>query len=552
VQIGLVRIRGGKCVGQFNEFMNPEHKLSQWSKENLLNSEGKELTDAWLQDQPPWNEVLERALEFIDDCPIVGGQNCQFDIGVMLHSLRRKKKDGTAIGESRWKVKGHVDSLYITQVIMAQAIAAHQPIVLPDNYKLKTLHEHFGRGPFLAHDAAADSLASWCVMCAALDRHRDMQLLSQEQAQFLEQALQGNSMFITGGAGTGKSFLLRIIVEVMKMRGKHCAVLSPTGVASLNVKGATINSFFGIGIPIKWHDFINIQKPEKNRNLTLLTQQDTQDSHKTNITIVLDEISMVSAEMLDLIDANVRAAREEPGKPFGGLQILMFGDFFQLPPVVTQSNGDLQHPLTNGDLQHPFTNAGFAFESHFWNELQPHFCSLQKSYRQEDKSPFFEALNRIRVGELNEDDKKMLTQPKSAPSTALVPATKLFSLTHGVQHANDIELQKLPGTEVKFRATDTPGVPKNMQPPAELRLKIGARVMLVKNLDPSRGLVNGACGTVVDFLPLRTPTLPFPHPAPSPIPCKLYVSNINVDTTSKSLEEVFAPCVHRLASPRWS
>jgi DNA polymerase III epsilon subunit-like protein len=159
----MVRIRGGERVGHFMEFMNPGKPLSDWSRQNLRDSDGNLLTDAWLASKRPYEEVLHDALNFLGDTLIVGGQNCNYDVGVMLHSLRRMGQAG------RWKVTSHVDSLFV-----AKAVMLGQPDA-PDNFKLETLNRHFGLPEFAAHDAAEDSYASWLVLRATLQRGHAMQ-----------------------------------------------------------------------------------------------------------------------------------------------------------------------------------------------------------------------------------------------------------------------------------------------------------------------------------------------------------------------------------------
>ncbi len=208
---------------------------------------------------------------------------------------------------------------------------------------------------------------------------------------------------------------------------------------------------------------------------------------------------MVSAEMLDLIDAQIRAARSQPDRPFGGLQVIMFGDFFQLPPIQDDA------AVADGSV-HPeriYTSAGLAFQSYFWKELQPEFCNLQRSFRQQDDQPFLDALQRIRLGQLNAHDRALLCAPKaqmqSSQASGIVP-TKLFCKKKDVEDDNAVELAKLPGHQVTYIAHDSAKeTGKGIHPPRELHLKIGAQVMLVKNLDVKRGLVNGSRGVVVGF-----------------------------------------------------
>ena len=502
VQIGMVRIRGGAEVGRFMSFMNPGFPLSSWSLKTLKDRHGHPLTDAWLATQPPYNQVLSDAMAFLGATSIVGGQNCQFDVAVMRHSLKR-------MGElEQWRVSGHVDSCFI-----AKAVFRGQP-ACPPNFKLETLAAFFGLPAFAAHDAAEDSLASWCVLRATLERGQVLQdqgawgrlpalpplvtpnvTLSAEQLQLQQRALQGRNMFITGGAGTGKSFLLTSIVAKMHaQRGQRsCVVLSPTGAAAVLVKGRTIHSFFNLGKPsYTWASFLNIQT---GRNSAWL---------KTDLTcIIFDEISMVSAEMLDLIDAHVRAARARPDQPFGGLQVIMFGDFFQLPPIWAKDNGGggAAEVQASSGSNRPFMNTGFAFESHFWKQLQPEFCNLKRSFRQKDDQPFLNALERIRFGELNPEDRQLLCAPKvpRPTQTSDIVPTKLFSHGIDVRKANAEELAKLPGHQVSFCAHDSKPIYYEIQPPEVLDLKVGAQVMLVKNLDVQKGLVNGSRGVVVGF-----------------------------------------------------
>ena len=496
VQIGMVRVKGGVEVGRFMEFMNPGKPLEKWARENLRDSEGNPLTESWLQSKRPYEQVLCDALSFLGETSIVGGQNCSFDIEVMRDSLQR-------MGElDRWRPSGHVDSLFI-----ARAVFQGQP--LPSSFKLERLAQFFGLPPFAAHDAAEDSLASWYVLRATLQRGQIMQeqgawaplpslpplltpnvALSPEQMQFQALALQGRNMFITGGAGTGKSFLLNSIVAQMQLqRGpKSCVVLSPTGAAAVLVNGRTIHSFFSLGIPKTWGDFQSVQTGKNSSCLKHLK------------CIVFDEISMVSAEMMDLLDANVRAALGKPDEPFGGLQVLMFGDFFQLPPIPIHASDSKSSEVGFSEKQ--YLNLGLAFQSHCWKQLQPQFCNLKRSFRQKDDQIFLDALERIRTGVLSPEDRSMLMAPK-APShssevLSIVP-TKLFNFTVDVDKTNAAELAKLPGPCVSTLARDSRRVNMSTNPPENLHLKIGAQVMLVKNLDVQKGLVNGSRGVVVGF-----------------------------------------------------
>ena len=186
-----------------------------------------------------------------------------------------------------------------------------------------------------------------------------------------------NSMFVTGRAGTGKSTLLRLFRKATK---KKIVVLAPTGIAALNVQGQTIHSFFGFPPkPLAPHEI----KKRKNRSL-----------YKRLEVLVIDEISMVRADMLDNIDRFLRINRENPA-PFGGVQMVFFGDLFQLPPVIAS---DVEQMLFQMYYESPY-----FFSANVMQEAEFEYVELRKIYRQEGRH-FLRLLEAVRLNQIDHDD----------------------------------------------------------------------------------------------------------------------------------------------------
>ncbi|GAA6009624.1 hypothetical protein JCM11491_001037 [Sporobolomyces phaffii] len=300
----------------------------------------------------------------------------------------------------------------------------------------------------------------------------------------------GKSVFFTGSAGTGKSVLLREIISSLKRKHRGnadaVAVTASTGMAACNIGGTTIHSFAGIGIGIESAQKL-IDKVKKNRNANAKWQRCK--------VLVVDEVSMVDGILFDKL-AEIGAALKKRGgkstvataKPFGGIQLVVTGDFFQLPPV------------TKG-------TPTFAFEAKSWKSSIDHTVNLTQVFRQKDTS-FIDMLNEMRFGQLSTQSiakfKALCREPKY---TGIEP-TELFPMRHQVDLANQNRLRALKGEEYVFKAEDWAGdkTPEQMKTdtylnnfmaPERLVLKVGAQVMLIKNLDTT--LVNGTVGTVVGF-----------------------------------------------------
>jgi ATP-dependent DNA helicase PIF1 len=285
------------------------------------------------------------------------------------------------------------------------------------------------------------------------------------------------NLFITGRAGTGKSTLLHLFRNTTR---KKCVVLAPTGVAALNVQGQTIHSFFGF--PGKFFGPEDIKK-RKDRRLYLKME-----------VLIIDEISMVRAEMMDHIDRFLRINREN-AEPFGGVQLVVFGDLFQLPPVV--ASPEEQHFFqTYYDSPYFFSAKIFRENDPLFGTFELEMMELTKVYRQEARH-FVRLLDAVRLGEIDYDDLEDLNVRHVKNFNEKSYFITLSPRNAVVDEINSRELRNLIDAEFSFVAELT-GAFDAKQAPAEpiLKLKLGAQVMFVKN-DPKREFVNGTIGKIV-------------------------------------------------------
>ncbi len=282
------------------------------------------------------------------------------------------------------------------------------------------------------------------------------------------------SLFVTGKAGTGKSTLLSHFCSNTK---KKPVVLAPTGVAALNVKGQTIHKFF--------HFYIDVT-PEKIR--TKKTKPRNPKLYKKLKTIIIDEVSMVRADLLDCIDVFLRMYGPDAAKPFGGVQMIFVGDLYQLPPVITAPEKE----IFNGHYKTPY-----FFSAHVLRDAELEIVELEKVYRQKDQH-FVDLLNRIRNNSVEESDIEHLNsrfQPGYAPSGKEF----YISLTTTNQKADEINAQHLAALKGKMHGSSAAikgDFGKEYYPTAtELKFKVGAQIMLVNN-DQDRRWVNGSIGVI--------------------------------------------------------
>ena len=291
----------------------------------------------------------------------------------------------------------------------------------------------------------------------------------------------GHTTFLTGPAGSGKSFVLREYVAYLRRHNIRYAVTASTGIASTHINGTTIHSWSGLGVK----DAINkyeLDAMEEKQNLY-------KRYNETSVVIV-DEVSMLSSPFLDMFDQACKHMRRN-AEPFGGLQIIFCGDFFQLPPIVKF-----------GDV-----NKALAYNSHAWKESKPVTCYLTEQHRQDD-DVLTKILDQIRKGDIDEFVWENLSERSSENGENSFAYDeehiKLYTHNVDVDSINAQAYEKLEGKEKvyqmihKGKAKLVEALKKNCLADETLRLKIGAKIICIKN-DIERKYVNGSMGVVVDF-----------------------------------------------------
>jgi len=296
-----------------------------------------------------------------------------------------------------------------------------------------------------------------------------------KQGLALEIMLSGESVLLTGSAGAGKTFVLNQFIRIAKNEGKHVSVTATTGLAATHLGGTTIHSWSGIGINDELQPGF-IEYVAKGRREII---------EKTDV-LIIDEVSMLHDYRLDMVDEVCRVVRKKD-EPFGGIQLIMSGDFFQLPPI---NRGDSRA-------------GGFVVNSKVWQELDPVIIYLSEQYRQDDEE-LLDILNSMRSGDLHRHHAEKLLKRVDIQPTGDDLMTELHTVNIDVDKINDKQLNLLEGDELFYTQTTTGGknyveaLQRSVLAPATLRLKKGALVMAIKNsLD--RKYVNGSLGVVIDF-----------------------------------------------------
>lgn len=291
------------------------------------------------------------------------------------------------------------------------------------------------------------------------------------------------SLFLTGKAGTGKSTFLRYVSKTTKK--KH-VILAPTGIAAINAGGSTLHSFFRIPFhPLLPNDN---QYSTKNIRKTLKYSSNHVKLIRELELIIIDEISMVRADIIDFIDKVLRTYCRNSREPFGGKQLLLVGDIFQLEPVLKEDDRRL--------LQ-PFYVSSYFFSAKIFQEMQLVSIELRKVYRQTD-CKFIGILDRIRCNSANDSDLQTLNTRVNAitrkKDSNLV--ITLASRRDTVDYINDQQLAQLDGNSSVFNGTIRGDFPETSLPtPMELEIKPGAQVIFIKN-DKEKRWVNGTLGVV--------------------------------------------------------
>lgn len=324
------------------------------------------------------------------------------------------------------------------------------------------------------------------------------------QAQAFKILKSGRSVFLTGSAGTGKTFLLNKFIAYLKKKNINIGVTASTGIAATHIDGRTIHSWSGMGIKDKLTD----------KEIGQLLRKDKLHARiKETKVLIIDEISMLDASRLDLLDSICKAAKESE-LPFGGIQVIMCGDFFQLPPVDSRRE-----------------NPALAYESLVWKNSDIKTCYLDRQYRQNDLK-FIGILNNIRNNEANEDTlTKLKARLHQAISLKTINPIKLYTHNVDVDVVNNHELSKIPGEEFNYEMLShgpkelVKVLKKNCLAPEHFSLKVGAMVIFVKN-NFSQGYVNGTLGKVIGFDKFDFPIVE-----------KESGDKITVTTTSWNIEE---------------
>lgn len=312
--------------------------------------------------------------------------------------------------------------------------------------------------------------------------------LQNEELQNALQIIQytHRSLFLTGKAGTGKSTFLRYIAANTKK--KH-VVLAPTGIAAINAGGSTLHSFFKL-------PFYPLLPNDSKYSVRNLRNTMKYNSEKIKLLrevelIIIDEISMVRADIIDFIDKILRVYNRNMREPFGGKQLLLVGDIYQLEPVVREDDKKLLSP---------FYSSNFFFDAKVFYQFQLVSIELKKVYRQSDPV-FINILDHIRTNQVANSDLIKLNERVGATldegDSRL--AITLSTRRDTVDFINENKLKELPGAPTLFRGTIEGEFPENSLPtPMELYLKTGAQVIFIKN-DIDHQWVNGTLGTIIGF-----------------------------------------------------
>jgi len=299
-----------------------------------------------------------------------------------------------------------------------------------------------------------------------------------------EQALQilktGANVFLTGEPGSGKTHTINNYIAWLRERGVEPSITASTGIAATHVGGMTIHAWSGIGIKRSLSDW-DLE--------ALLEREPLVRRVRMAHVLIIDEVSMLDAHTLTMVDSAVRTLRGNE-RPFGGLQVIFVGDFFQLPPVPSR------------DPERSREGSKFAFESPAWNEANPLHCYLNEQHRQ-DYDIFLELLGALRAGKLTGKHKDALRARAEFPEDGDL-STRLYPHNADVDRINDEALSKIdaPAKVFKMRSEGAKALVESLKrgclSPETLALKDGAAVMFTRN-NFEHGYVNGTLGTVTGF-----------------------------------------------------
>ncbi len=298
--------------------------------------------------------------------------------------------------------------------------------------------------------------------------------MTQQEALLILQT--GANVFLTGSPGSGKTHTINAYVAWLKERGIEPAITASTGIAATHIHGTTIHSWSGIGIS----EYLSAELIDRIASKEHVAKR----IQKTQV-LIIDEVSMLSGNVLSMVDAVCREIRQQD-RAFGGMQVVLVGDFFQLPPIAKRGS-----------------STSFAFESDAWRSLNPLVCYLEEQHRQEDPV-LLSILTAIREGSWDESHVSHVMRRETEGDALEDEVPRLYTHNEDVDRINDEQLARLKGASRTYHMEES-GAPTLVEAlkrgclsPEHLMLKEGALVMCTKN-NPVLGFANGTLGQVVKF-----------------------------------------------------
>ncbi|MBI3306015.1 AAA family ATPase [Candidatus Nomurabacteria bacterium] len=313
------------------------------------------------------------------------------------------------------------------------------------------------------------------------------------QSQALNILKTGANVFLTGEPGAGKTHTINNFVSYLRAADIEPAITASTGIAATHIGGMTIHSWSGIGVRPKLdkYDLDKIASSEYIAKRVCRTK-----------VLIIDEVSMLSANMLDMVDMVCREIKQS-SEPFGGIQIILVGDFFQLPPIVKRDDFLKKQNSLIAEVGLPQSNRIFAYEGGSWQRARLVVCYLSEQYRQDD-SDFLSVLGAIRANNILENHLSHINARQIDADDMPENTTKLFSHNINVDGVNNNELAKLDEEAKTFKMNESgneaivASLKKSCLSPEKLELKVGAVVMCTKN-NPKERFVNGTIGVIAGY-----------------------------------------------------
>lgn len=306
-------------------------------------------------------------------------------------------------------------------------------------------------------------------------------------------------MFLTGEPGSGKTHTINAYVAWLRERGIEPAITASTGIAATHIGGTTIHSWSGLGVRDTLTPY-DLDAISSNKRVI-------EHARSTNV-LIIDEVSMLSRDVLSMVDVILREVRQRDF-PFGGMQVVLVGDFFQLPPVV---RGVRTVETLDTDMEYDeMPQAPFAFTSIAWDALNPIVCYLHEQHRQSDDL-FSKVLGALRKGDVEEAVHDILAARAVEPDSVPADTPRLYSHNANVDALNDSRLSELKGKQHSFAMTSrgpahlVENLKRGCLSPETLILREGAKVMFTKN-DPAGAYVNGTLGVVESFTSAGVPVV---------------------------------------------